>query len=156
MLTKSSITVFFLFAFLVVLSDASAQWYWNHPSLGVGYLNDIAVVDADVWWAVGRYGQVFRTNDAGETWEQRHLFTEVDLEAVCFLNGDLGWIAGGEGKVFYTTDGGEHWDVVYAGYAVQLHDLLFMDESHGWAAGENGTIFYSEDGGWRLQCVLWL
>ncbi len=152
---KSFIRHRFLLLFLVSLlfSEGRAQWYWNHPSLGVGYLNDIAVVDDDVWWTVGRYGQVFRTLDGGETWEQRHLYTDVDLRSVCFSGDDLGWIAGGEGKVFYTLDGGDHWDVVYAGYNLQLNDIIFADDAHGWIVGENGTIFHSEDGGmnWELQ-----
>jgi len=140
---------------IFLFQTVHAQWFWNHPSLGVGLLNDVAVVDDNNWWSVGDYGQVYHSVDGGAQWIQRYIGTDVDHKSIYFVDDNKGWIAGGSGKVFSTSDGGQTWTEVYVGYEIQLFCITFLDQMNGWVTGENGIIFQSSDGGenWEIQLI---
>jgi hypothetical protein len=81
-------------------------------------LNDVVFVDGQDGWAVGNWGAVLHTTDAGRTWQMQESGTDATLEAVYFLNRQAGYAVGGRawpeggggsGIVIATDDGGEHW-----------------------------------------------
>jgi photosystem II stability/assembly factor-like uncharacterized protein len=60
------------FLFLSVFSSAFSQstpdWRWVHPRPQGQYINWFKMVTPTVWYAVGEYGSVIKTTDAGTTW----------------------------------------------------------------------------------------
>lgn len=103
--------------------------------------------------AVGDYGVIILSDDAGKTWRQAGLVaTRNPLTAVTFVDAKLGWAVGHGGTVLHTSDGGENWELQYsAGADVSLLSVWFENASHGIAVGAFGLATETNDGGrtWR-------
>ncbi len=115
-------------------------------------------------WAVGDHGVVWRSKDAGESWQFLALPAEAraySFQSVCFLTDRVGWIAGGtvrqvggtlQGVVLLTKDGGENWEVHSSQTLPYLRYIKFFDLDLGIAVGDRSTSFpggvlQTEDGG---------
>ncbi|MDD3352049.1 YCF48-related protein [Zoogloea sp.] len=59
--------------------------------------------------AVGLRGLIIYSDDAGASWKQAAVPTQVDLVAVSFPSDKKGWAVGHGGVVLNTTDGGATW-----------------------------------------------
>src|SRR5262245_23124923 len=57
-------------------------------------------------WMVGELGRIFRTSDAGATWDRQDANTKRPFLAITCLDAKTAWIAGKEGIVYATRDGG--------------------------------------------------
>lgn len=68
-------------------------------------------------------GVVWRSLDAGQTWDSLDFGMDTAMTAIGFLNDSVGFIGTPVGLVFITTDGGFTW---------QRHDIPFKDD--GWGA----------------------
>lgn len=74
-------------------------------------LSDVAFVDEQHGWLVGKNSSLMETRDGGSSWEQRSLdlgggiytFTSVSF------SGEDGWIVGQPNVVLHTADGGQSW-----------------------------------------------
>lgn len=103
--------------------------------------------------AVGDYGTVLLSDDAGQSWRQAvRVATRETLTAVSFVGDKDGWAVGHGGIVMATHDGGENWEPLYsAGADVVLFSVHFSDARNGLAVGAFGHAMASRDGGrsWR-------
>lgn len=99
--------------------------------------------------AVGDFGTVVRSSDAGETWQQAASVPVSGLlTAVSFADGKNGWAVGHGGVILATTDGGDNWTLqqVVEGKPVLL-GVHFTDATHGYVVGAYGTALSTADGG---------
>ncbi len=128
--------------------EAAAKFGPSRPLLGVWFR------DARTGYAVGAYGQAFRTTDGGANWT----FMGAGLanpeglhyNAIAGGPGNMLAIAGEGGYVYRSLDAGDKWQRIETGYSGQLYGVLFT--SRGMLAyGFGGHVFRSEDGGatWR-------
>lgn len=99
--------------------------------------------------AVGDYGIVVLSDDAGASWRQaRSVATRDVLTAVTFVDPSRGFAVGHGGVVLRTDDAGESWQRVYAGRAdTPFLAVWFEDARHGIAVGAFGTAIETTDGG---------
>lgn len=101
------------------------------------------------WLAVGDYGTILRSSDAGKTWVQarRVPFTGL-LTAVTMVDANVGWAVGHGGTILRTDDGGESWKLkaLLEGEPVLL-SVLAADAGRVLVVGAYGTAVASEDGG---------
>lgn len=108
--------------------------------------------------AVGEYGHVLLSDDAGKTWRQaRSVPTVTTLTSVHFIDAQRGWAAGHGGVVLGTADGGETWQRLAGaldGKEVIL-SIWFADANEGLAVGAFGYAARSHDGGrtWQAQTL---
>ncbi len=119
-------------------------------------LHGIHFFDADIGYAVGEAGAIFKTADGGETWSQQMSGTIRELSAVHAATPDTAWAVGVEGLALRTTDGGTTWDSLYLGTLHHFSHVQFDDELTGWISGgdnTHGTILHTTDGGasWVVQ-----
>lgn len=103
-------------------------------------LYDVFFVDQTHGWTVGDSGTVFRTTDAGSTWETQNSSTFQNLRSVYFRDRNNGLIAGASGTLLSTTDGGTNWKQLANLTQKTLRTIAFPDKQNGWVVGDNGTI----------------
>ncbi|NJN88705.1 MAG: photosynthesis system II assembly factor Ycf48 [Leptolyngbyaceae cyanobacterium SL_7_1] len=77
-------------------------------------LSDVAFVNADHGWLVGKDSTLLETFDSGKTWQPRTL--DLDQQSYTFnsvsFSGEEGWVAGQPSILLHTTDGGKSWSNV--------------------------------------------
>ena len=108
--------------------------------------------------AVGDYGLILLSDDAGATWRQAtQVPTRTTLTAVMFVDPKRGWAVGHGGLVLATRDGGEHWQVQFGRQEAEnsLFSVWFSDPLHGIAVGPFGYAIATVDGGrsWSVRPV---
>jgi photosystem II stability/assembly factor-like uncharacterized protein len=109
-------------------------------------LNAGNITISDLWfvndlqgYAVGEYGDNYRTVDGGITWASLPLLS--GSHTVFFLNEQLGWT-----KNYRTVDGGENW--TYMGGTPQgTVSIFFTDADTGYAVSSSAQTVRSVDGG---------
>lgn len=104
--------------------------------------------------AVGEYGHVLLSDDAGATWRQaRSVPTVTTLTALHFIDGRQGWAVGHGGVVIGSQDGGETWQPLAGKLdgAEVLLSVWFADAQRGLAVGAFGYAARTADGGRSWQ-----
>ncbi len=85
----------------------------------VGRHNDAYFVSADMGWIVNGDGDIFKTSNAGLTWDHQFHKAEAHFRAVGFADASRGWAGNvGNGEfgatdttvIYQTTNGGLTWD----------------------------------------------
>lgn len=101
------------------------------------------------WLAVGDYGAILLSHDAGTTWTQaaRVPYTGL-LTAATMADAQVGWAVGHSGTILRTDDGGQTWRLQkqIEGGPVLL-SVLAADARRVLVVGAYGTALASEDGG---------
>src|SRR5258706_3411513 len=104
-------------------------------------------------WAVGNYGAIFHTQNAGRTWEPRESGTKVPLFSVDFADAEHGWAVGKSGEILGTADGGKTWPRQKSPIDTSKHlfKVRVVDRRTVWAVGDWGAIAVTTDGGTTWQ-----
>jgi photosystem II stability/assembly factor-like uncharacterized protein len=112
-------------------------------------VNEVFSVTSSVMWAVDELGAIYRSEDGGVTWLEKHDHSEP-LTGVFFLDSLTGWAVGGD-TVLHTVDGGESWFAQASPGALGLIRCAFWNASLGWATGltpdTNAAVYRTTDGG---------
>ena len=95
---------------LVCISRLHAQWIVCNSGT-IAQLNDVAVLDSATAVAVGAYGTLLKTTDAGATWLPKQTETSRDLHSIAFYSLSHSGFAVGDRVICYTSDDGETWSV---------------------------------------------
>lgn len=111
-------------------ADGGQTWEPSAASGGRSKLRAVIFVAQKVAVAVGDKGEVCRSADSGETWEQVRSPTQENLLALA--SGDSGLLAvGGKGLAICSRDGGKTWEAI----APETKDDLI-------SASGGGKFFY--------------
>jgi photosystem II stability/assembly factor-like uncharacterized protein len=125
--------------------EAALKFGPSRPLLSVWFRN------AGNGWAVGAYGQIVRTGDAGKHWESLALKVP-NPDGLHFnsigpgMDGTL-LMAGEGGRVYRSADNGSSWRAFDTGYKGQLYGVLEPVAGTLLAYGFGGRVLRSEDGG---------
>ena len=130
-------------------TNAGDSWVVNNIS---SFFLDAFFVDENIGWFAGSGGQISKTTDGGQTWNNQTSNTTTQLNSIFMIDQNYGWAAGFNGVIVKTTDGGVNWNNITTPTAEMLTGIKFLDQNNGWAIGNNGTILKSMDGGtsWAL------
>ena len=110
---------------------------WQDSLFNVGII-DITFTSLEEGWFLADYASVYRTTDAGVSWNHVHTFNE-SVHKIEFTTGLDGWASGDE-AMYSTTDGGTTFNVSRYSNFYSVRELYFQSPSFGFAVGENGTI----------------
>lgn len=147
-----------------------SAWTWSETRVdGREDLGAVQFINASEGWVSGNKGALYKTSDAGKTWQKVLIDVPPDsyINSMSFVSPAVGWIvASQEGKVFddinsvrswilNTTDGGKTWQKQYSDKALQVYKAKFINEQEGWAIGAKipravqyvGFIIHTTDGG---------
>ena len=144
---------------MVRTTDGGATWETleiplNQDAGGDAYIGGIDFVNETTGWAAGgtygftpggNWGQLYRTTDAGATWQELSHFDDP-LTSVCFVDAAHGWAVGNYGTAVHTSDGGTTWHYEETG-AGRLDSVCFVSATDGWIVGSGGAILHSATGG---------
>jgi photosystem II stability/assembly factor-like uncharacterized protein len=128
--------------------EAAAKFGPSRPLFGVWFR------DAQTGYAVGAYGQAFRTADGGASWTSMGSAMPnpegLHYNAIAGGTDNRLAIAGEAGRVYRSNDDGNTWHSSETGYGGQLYGVLFTGRSL-LVYGFGGHVFRSEDNGasWR-------
>jgi len=134
------------------------------PSSGFT-LTTISFSDSTHGCAVGGYGLIMCTNDAGRTWSQINRPTEAALDEVVFATAKVGYAAGRTGtrdpntgdetfgvEILRTEDGGVSWRTVYQDKeSDQVWSLAAFSDSVALAVINGERLIRTMDGGKTWQ-----
>jgi photosystem II stability/assembly factor-like uncharacterized protein len=97
---------------IVLLSDTDGADFRQAKAVPVrSTLTAVFFIDDKTGWAVGQWGVVLRTDDAGERWTLQRVDTSVDqpLFSVWFRDRQRGYAVGLWSLLIATVDGGKTW-----------------------------------------------
>lgn len=142
---------------VVLLSDDNGASFRQAKSVPVSsMLTALSFVDARHGWAVGHWGAILATADAGETWSVQRLATDEDrpLFAVHFFDAQHGVAVGLWSLLLTTADGGKTWESRTLGpppgsKRADLNLLGLFADPKGvlYATAERGFVLRSDDRG---------
>jgi hypothetical protein len=101
---------------------------------------------------VGSEGNIIKTTDTGQTWENIYSGVVETLWQIEFLDQSTGFIVGDFGRILKTEDGGETWRKTNSGTQENIYCITFVNNMYGWVGTENG-MRYTTDGGETWQGV---
>jgi photosystem II stability/assembly factor-like uncharacterized protein len=115
-------------------------------------LNKIAFTDQQTGFIVGSLGTVYKTTDAGTTWNLLSVPTTENLLSLAFTSTNHGVITGTNGKRFVTNDGGQTWTQGITVQTGEIRSAAFKNNLEGYCVGSN-FVEYTKDGGYSWMRV---
>lgn len=144
----------FQFILYSVTFTQISGWYFQNPSPTNMGLNSVKFLTMNDIIAVGYFGTVIKSTDAGLTWSNPFSKTSfIGLESliyfnISFINPATGFITGNNSgsytKVYKTTNSGNYW-VPVAAFAGLGESIQFLNESTGWVT--SGLFIYRTTNG---------
>jgi photosystem II stability/assembly factor-like uncharacterized protein len=136
------------------VSVGHSGWSWSDPSPQGETLNDV-VFSGTRGFAVGNFGTVLRSEDAGNTWAGLPSGTTSDLTQVQEVEPNTIVIAGGC-TVRESTNGGASFQRLpvnesESACATKVASFSFLSASTGLVEQADGTIFLTTNGGQTLE-----
>jgi photosystem II stability/assembly factor-like uncharacterized protein len=113
-------------------------------------LYSVSTADGRHVVAVGYYGAVYWSADAGETWQRGATDTRLSLYNVAMADDKNGWAVGQRGLILRTEDGGATWAEqpnLKLTEGTHLFSVAAVDADTAWVIGEWGTRIFTQDGG---------
>lgn len=150
---------------LVVSSNASAGWTdpLNTPASPSHKADQALLLDitraGERLVAVGAYGHIMYSDDAGQRWQQASVPVSVTLTAVDFVDEQHGWAVGHDGIILASRDGGVSWQKQFDGFQANqaLADAIEKQvadmEQQQIAAADAGNSQAEEDLEYELENV---
>ncbi|MFD2247543.1 YCF48-related protein [Pontibacter ruber] len=141
---------------LIQTNDAGATWQIQQ-SISSG--NEIRFKD-NLGFIVGDFGTVYKSTNAGESWQKLTTGITESLNSVHVLHTDTIYTTSNK-SLFKSTDGGNSWSKVpikpssqnsYDQYNLTINKSAFINSKVGHVACNNGYILKTTDGGvtWKV------
>jgi photosystem II stability/assembly factor-like uncharacterized protein len=121
----------------------------GHAAVLRDHLYGVKALSQSEAWAVGNYGAIYHTSNAGKSWEARDSGTKAALFSVDFADAQHGWTVGKAGEIRATVDGGKTWTRQRSPIEASKHlfKVRAVDARTVWAVGDWGAITVTTDGG---------
>ena len=101
---------------------------------------------------IGTDGNIVKTEDAGQSWENIYSGVVEDLHDITFIDQQTGFTVGDFGRILKTDDGGMTWRKTNSGTQEDVLTIEFINNREGWVGTENG-LRYTTDAGETWQGV---
>ncbi len=109
------------------------------------HLNDIAVAGSGRWYIAAEAGNIYRSDDQGETWLRLPSPYEGSFFGVLPMDGDEVLVLGLQGRVFHSSDAGASWTRIETGTDATLTAGLRRPDGRALIAGHAGMVLTAVD-----------
>ncbi len=119
-------------------------------------IRGVAMVSNTTFFTVGKFGEVFGTDDGGVSWSSVVSGTSEDLNDIEFGNATNGIITGANGTVLMTSNGGfDPWDDSphTASPTSLIRTVHAQNASYAWFANYAGEIYKSPNNGYDIEII---
>lgn len=146
-----------------IFSNALPGWDIVRSDLDVNAAaRDFYFISDQVGFFIGNAGEMYKTSDAGRSWQKQDTATSLNLYSVFYLNENLGFVGARSANcnsedcnkgalLLKTVDGGKSWTKLFFKEYTGIHSITFADELHGLAIGfsdsETPHLIKTLDGG---------
>ena len=146
------LSLFLISAIQAVTSYSQVTWEPTHGPYG-GHINSVAALSNDIILAAGGLYELYRTTDAGLTWEIA-LTSNSDIMRIATDGAGTVLVANWWGYVYKSEDFGASWVLMPYGdiTGANLRALRYYDGAY--YAGTNDGLFRSVDGGYTWVSVI--
>ncbi|MCY7409431.1 MAG: T9SS type A sorting domain-containing protein [Chitinophagales bacterium] len=150
-------------------TDGGNTWHkTNGPRF---YVSNIDAVNDSLVFAFGNYNSyfqppVYRSTDAGQTWNSITVFPSAKLSELQMIDESPGYIIsngnGSPATVYKTTNGGLTWNPHSVGIGFDSEDrwtMFFLNANEGWVVYNGGSfgsanfLYHSTDGGFTWSNI---
>ena len=112
----------------------------------------VASPDASTFWAVGSFGKIIKSPNAGESWVIQPSPVHSSLQSVVAWNKQDALAVGDNSIIIRTSDGGAHWSEVHdvpqaSSEFNKLIKATISPTGDVWVVGEQATVLVSRDKG---------
>ncbi|MCX6233165.1 MAG: YCF48-related protein [Bacteroidetes bacterium] len=94
---------------LIHTTDGGETWEFVDTCFEYIYIKSIFFSDPSNGWVIGRYGNIFRTFDGGNSWEIQFDEENLWFKSASFTDEENGWVVGDHGVILHTNNGGLVW-----------------------------------------------
>lgn len=155
-------TYFASFTILFILSVQSyAQMGWQEvtPIPSTANINSISVVDENTIWVAGDNASLYRSTDAGNTWQYKNTgIPSTNFYGISATDVDHCWVGTQTGRIYRTANGGLSWGLQVSITGSFINGVHMFDNNNGVFTADptgNGVPFqnrFTTDGGanWML------
>jgi photosystem II stability/assembly factor-like uncharacterized protein len=123
-------------------ANGGNTWTLVHDAPG-GAIEELQFTSATNGYAIGRFGRILKTTNAGVSWTSLSSPVSETLNDLYFFDDNTGIIVGNN-VILRTTNGGSSWGKTNADRS--LRSISFLNAQKGIAAASD-KLFMSEDGG---------
>jgi len=121
---------------------------WSEQNSGTfNHLRGIDFIDSLTGITVGHNGEIIKTVDGGQNWNNIPSPNNETYWKIHFFNDSVGWIVGAKGTLLKTKDRGESWNIINIGITTDFESIFFINDSIGWICGKNGIVYKTIDTG---------
>ncbi len=128
--------------------------YWREtPVTGnTSLINNLFFLNENMGWLTTENGSIFKTTNAGYTWQSQNSGVSTSLKSVAFTDSENGIIVGNGGVILKTINGGNTWQLVPSGVTNNMSTVKFIGSGTGWAVGDKYTILKTANSGatWNI------
>ena len=89
---------------------------------------------------VGTDGNIIKTTDTGESWENIPSGVVENLWDITFIDDQTGFVVGEFGRILKTEDGGQTWRKTQSATQENVYAIGFKTDTEGWAGTETGLL----------------
>jgi len=130
---------------------AQPAWTKISPTPTSIGLQDITFSDSNKGWILGSAGDLFRTQNGGETWDESKVDVLGLYNSISMLDSTIGIIAGINGTILKTTNGGINWTSVLSPVLFNIEHVQFANTETVWAWGFSGLLKSTDRGdSWEI------
>ena len=134
--------------------ESTGVWTELNPKVPrVDYIG-VDFINPDTGWAVGLWGAVIKTTNAGQSWKTIPTPTAEILLKVHSYNGQVVMVVGHNGTILRSSDGGESFSLLTGITTQELWGIKMLNDTLGWICGRNNTLLKTTDAGLSWQAVV--